>query len=77
MAIARVLLRDPDVLVLDEPGEGLDPETEAAVLDRVLDRMAGRTVIMITHARAALRRMDRVVKLDGGRIVSNPASSAI
>ena len=77
VAIARVLLRDPDVLVLDEPGEGLDPETEAAVLDRVLDRMAGRTVIMITHARAALHRMDRVVELDGGRIVSNRASSAI
>ena len=77
VAIARVLLRDPDVLVLDEPGEGLDPETEAAVLDRVLDRMAGRTVIMITHARAALHRMDRVVELDGGRIVSNRTSSAI
>ena len=77
VAIARVLLLDPDILVLDEPGEGLDPETEAAVLDRVLDRMAGRTVIMITHARAALHRMDRVVELDGGRIVSNPMSSAV
>lgn len=77
VAIARVLLIDPDILVLDEPGEGLDPETEAAVLDRVLDRMAGRTVILITHARAALHRMDRVVELDAGRIVSNLPSSAV
>lgn len=69
VAIARLLLLDPDILVLDEPGEGLDPETEAAVLDRLLDRMAGRTVILITHARAALHRMDRVVELDNGRIV--------
>lgn len=69
VAIARALLLDPDILVLDEPGEGLDPETETAVLDRVLDRMTGRTVILITHARAALHRMNRVVELDNGRIV--------
>ncbi len=77
VAIARVLLLDPDILVLDEPGEGLDPETEAAVLDRVLDRMAGRTVILVTHARAALHRMDRVVEFDSGRIVANRTPSAI
>jgi ATP-binding cassette subfamily C protein CydC len=77
IAIARALLVDPDILVLDEPGEGLDPETEAAVLDRVLDRMAGRTVILITHARAALSRMDRVIELDAGRIVAIKAGSAV
>lgn len=71
VAIARVLLRGPDILILDEPGEGLDPETEAAVLDRVLDRMSGRTFILVTHARAALHRMDCVVEIDRGRIVAN------
>lgn len=77
VAIARVLLLDPDILILDEPGEGLDPETEAAVLDRVLDRMAGRTVILVTHARAALHRMDRIVEFDSGRIVANHTPSAV
>ncbi len=77
VAIARALLVDPDILILDEPGEGLDPETEAAVLDRVLDRMAGRTVILITHARAALSRMDRVIELDAGRIVAIRGGSAV
>ncbi|WP_053240046.1 thiol reductant ABC exporter subunit CydC [Pleomorphomonas koreensis] len=77
VAIARALLVEPDILVLDEPGEGLDPETEAAVLDRVLDRMAGRTVILITHARAALSRMDRVIELDAGRIVATKGGSAV
>lgn len=77
VAIARMLLLNPDILILDEPGEGLDPETEAAVLDRVLDRMAGRTVILVTHARAALHRMDRVVEFDSGRIVANRRPSAV
>lgn len=77
VAIARALLLDPDILVLDEPGEGLDPETEAAVLDRVLDRMARRTVILVTHARAALHRMDRVVELDKGRIVRVRSGSEV
>lgn len=77
VAIVRALLLDPDILVLDEPGEGLDPETETAVLDRVLDRMAGRTVILITHARAALHRMNRVVELDNGRIVRVRSGSEV
>ncbi len=77
VAIARALLVDPDILVLDEPGEGLDPDTEATVLDRVLDRMVGRTVILVTHARAALRRMDRVVELDNGRIVNVRSGSEV
>lgn len=69
VAIARAILADPDILILDEPGEGLDPETESDVLDRLLDCMTGRTVILITHARAALDRMDDVITLDRGRIV--------
>lgn len=70
VAIARAVLADPDVLVLDEPGEGLDPETESDVLDRLLDHRVGRTVILITHARAALDRMDGVITLEHGRIVA-------
>ena len=77
VAIARALLLDPDILVLDEPGEGLDPETEAAVLDRLLDRMTGKTVILITHARAALYRMDIVVELDNGRILRVRSGSEV
>lgn len=75
VAIARLLLLEPDILILDEPGEGLDPETEATVLNRVLDRMAGRTVILVTHARAALHRMDRIVEIDSGRIIANRSTS--
>lgn len=71
LAVARALLSDAPILILDEPGEGLDPETEARVLDAVLSRAGSRTVILSTHAPAALARVDRVVALDDGRVVSS------
>jgi len=70
LAVARVLLSDAPIIILDEPGEGLDPETEARVLDAVFARAGSRTVILSTHAPGVLDRVDMVVALDGGRIVS-------
>lgn len=69
LAVARALLCDAPVLILDEPGEGLDAATEEAMVGAILERMAGRTVIVLTHAKAALQRMDEIVVLSGGRIV--------
>jgi ATP-binding cassette, subfamily C, bacterial CydC len=70
LAVARALIANAPVLILDEPGEGLDAGTEARVLDAVFARAAGRTVILSTHAPAALERVDLVVSMDGGRIVA-------
>ena len=67
LALARALLADPAVLVLDEPTAHLDPDTRDAVLDDVLAATAGHTVLMITHDPARLDRFDEVVTLDGGR----------
>lgn len=69
LLLARALLADPPVLVLDEPTEGLDPETAAAVLADVLDATRGRTTLLITHQRAGIEAADQVVTLDGGRVV--------
>ncbi|MBK1632450.1 thiol reductant ABC exporter subunit CydC [Thiohalocapsa halophila] len=69
IAIARALLRDAPVLLLDEPTEGLDAATERALMDALRTLMAGRTVLMITHRAAALADMDRILVLDAGRIV--------
>lgn len=77
VAIARALLADPDILILDEPGEGLDGETEARVLDRLLDRRAGRTVIVITHAAVALRRMHRIIRLEDGRLAGTDSVPSV
>jgi ATP-binding cassette, subfamily C, bacterial CydC len=75
LALARVLLKNPPLLLLDEPTEGLDPETEAAMI-RSLDRaFEGRTVILITHRLAPLSITGRIVRLDEGRLAETAASA--
>lgn len=68
LAVARALLKDTPVLILDEPGEGLDPETERELMAHLLDLSAGKTVLLITHRLTGLDRVDRVALLDAGRI---------
>jgi ATP-binding cassette subfamily B protein len=69
IGIARVLLRDPPVLVLDEPTTGLDAATEAHVLTGITSLMRGRTTLMITHSMALARSADLVAVLADGRLV--------
>jgi ATP-binding cassette subfamily B protein/subfamily B ATP-binding cassette protein MsbA len=71
LGIARALLRDPPILVLDEPTTGLDAASEAQVMEGLGALMRGRTTILITHSIALARAADRVVVLDAGRIVQN------
>lgn len=68
IALARVLLQDASVVILDEPTVGLDPRTERAVLDTFLEALADKTLIMITHHLPGVAGMDRVVFLEDGRV---------
>ncbi|MFF2023029.1 thiol reductant ABC exporter subunit CydC [Streptomyces sp. NPDC058171] len=69
LLLARALLADPPVLVLDEPTEGLDPDSAAAVLADVLDATHGRTTLLVTHERAGLAAADEILTLDRGRLL--------
>ncbi|WP_419999914.1 ABC transporter ATP-binding protein [Streptomyces boninensis] len=69
VAIARALLKDAPIVLLDEVTSALDPVSEAAVHAGIERLMAGRTVVMVAHRMRTVRRADRVVFLDGGRIV--------
>lgn len=69
LAVARALLGDGPLLVLDEPGEGLDPATEQAMLGRLLTEATGRTILLITHRPTGLDLVDHVVVLDRGRVL--------
>jgi subfamily B ATP-binding cassette protein MsbA len=69
IAIARALLRDPPVLILDEATAALDAEAEREVQEAFARLLAGRTVLVIAHRLSTVARADRIVVLDRGRIV--------
>ncbi|GIH79988.1 ABC transporter ATP-binding protein [Planobispora longispora] len=69
VSIARALLKNAPIVLLDEVTSALDPVNEAAVHEGVERLMAGRTVVMAAHRLRTVRRADRIVFLDGGRLV--------
>jgi len=66
--LARALLRDPRILILDDAFAAVDAETEAVILGRLLDRIRERTTIVITHRLRVASMLDRIVVLDQGRV---------
>jgi len=70
LALARVLLADFPVVILDEPAEHLDEATAAALTRDLLSAVAGRTVLLITHRPVARGMVDHVLRLDGGRLAA-------
>jgi subfamily B ATP-binding cassette protein MsbA len=68
LAIARVMLKRPTVLILDEASSSLDAESEALVQDALERLMAGRTTLVIAHRLSTVLRADRILVLEGGEI---------
>lgn len=68
IAIARALLRDSPIVILDEATTGLDPASTSAVLEAIDELVAGRTTLTVTHDPQAAMRADRVVWIQDGRI---------
>lgn len=73
LALARVWLTDPDIVVLDEATARIDPETERRLDAAVRELMAGRTTIVIAHRLSTLGEVDDIVVFDAGRVVEHGA----
>ena len=67
--MARAILHDAPLWVLDEPTEGLDREDEQRMMQTLFEITRNRTVLLITHRLVALERVDRILVLEKGRIV--------
>lgn len=69
LAIARALLHDAPLMLLDEPTEGLDATTESQMLELINDVMRNKTVLMVTHRLRGLSRFNQIIVMDNGRII--------
>jgi ATP-binding cassette subfamily B protein len=69
LAIARAILLDPAILLLDDPAAAIDPHTEHEILEAMQHAMRGRTTFVVAHRLSTLRHADQVIVLDQGRIV--------
>lgn len=69
LSIARALLKDAPVLILDEPTSALDVQTETQILEALERLMEGRTTFIIAHRLSTVRRADRIIVLEDGRVV--------
>ncbi len=69
IALARALLRDPTVLVLDEPTASVDPVTEQTIAAALASKMRGRTTVVISHRLSLIERADWVIVIDDGRVI--------
>ncbi len=75
IALCRALVHEPDLILADEPTGNLDPETGATILDLLdeLVRADGRTLLAVTHSRTLAERADRVLRIEGGKVVEDGA----
>lgn len=77
IAIARVLLKNAPILILDEATSALDSEVEAVIQENLAPLMVGKTVLAIAHRLSTIAAMDRLLVMDGGRIVEEGTHDAL
>ena len=77
IAVARALINDPAILLLDEPSSNLDNQSEAQLKRRLEEAAQDKTILLVTHRTALLTLVDRLIVIDGGRIVADGAKDQV
>ncbi len=76
IGIARALIRKPEILILDEAMSALEPALEERIKQRIFNLMQGRTILIVSHRRDALKSADAVVMIAAGKVLPAPANAA-
>ena len=71
IAIARALVTDPPILILDEPTSSMDNRSEESFKQRLKEILPGKTLVLITHRASLLTLVDRLIVVDGGKVVAD------
>ncbi|MGE4442330.1 MAG: type I secretion system permease/ATPase [Desulfomicrobium sp.] len=71
ISVARALLRNPNILVMDEPTSSMDTQSEALLVKRLKALLPGRTIVLITHRPTLLELVDRLIVMDEGQVVAD------
>ena len=71
IALARILLKNTPIVILDEPTVGFDPKTERFLLDTIFTALKDKTIIWVTHHLIGIEKMDKVLFIDKGKITMN------
>ncbi len=77
IAVARALLRDPPVLVMDEPSNAMDNATEDLFKQRFGQWSVGKTLVLVTHRASLLSLVDRIIVMEGGRIIADGPKDSV
>ncbi len=77
VAIARALLNDPDILILDEPSSNMDNSSELALKQRLAATLGSKSLVLVTHRLSMLDLVERLVVMDNGRILADGPKNAV
>ena len=77
IAIARALLRDPPVMIFDEPSSGMDDQSESAFKKTISNELKDKSLILITHRGSMLSLVDRLIVLENGRVLLDGPKDAV
>jgi ATP-binding cassette subfamily B protein len=69
ISIARALIKNPEILILDDSLSAVDAKTETTIIENIQNERAGKTTIITTHRLSAVQHADRIIVLDSGKII--------